>query len=553
MNWQLTAKLGKRKGASWPISEMPLILGRAEGCGVRVHDPHVSREHCSVQLVEDEVVLEDMGSSNASLVNGEPVSRCVLSLGDEVSVGSALFILTRTHALSDTSSYRLVSDSTVLLDVDDIGVKPGAGGLAAKPRNIHDLVALNELATYLARCASRSEVAEAVVQCVAREIPDATCLLIGCEQDDGTFPSWPAGVAIPASYLDAARACWRAMTPRIERVVGDETDKTDRHVCMLPVESHALLVGALSLTWRGDNDFDVESNVGFAMAVARAAAPHLAALESEDISAVPIEVGTGLEAAAFLGGSDAARQVNRMVAVAAGSELPVIVQGETGTGKDLVAQLVRVQSARAEAPFVAVNCAAIPDGLFESEFFGHVRGAFTGATDTRVGLVEQAQGGILFLDEVMDLNVGNQARLLRAIETGYVRPVGGQEKCVDFRVVVAANRDPLEAVRAGAFREDLYYRLSGVEIQIPPLRERTEDIAELVSFFAAEFGLDGKAAPQFSDEAIAYLGTLSWPGNVRELRNCVGRVIAAVSSGSVSAAQAEEFACPSFERGRSAR
>ncbi len=204
------------------------------------------------------------------------------------------------------------------------------------------------------------------------------------------------------------------------------------------------------------------------------------------------------------------------------TESPVLIQGESGTGKELVARLVHGLSKRKDKPFVVINCSAIPDALFESELFGHQRGAFTGATERRLGLVEAADGGTLFLDEIGEMNPPVQAKLLRTLESGEIRRVGeNRTSRVDVRVLAATNKTLSDEVSAGRFREDLYYRLNGVPLHIPALRERGEDIASLVTHFLANPSGSDARGVGISDDALAALRSYHWPGNVRELKNCV--------------------------------
>jgi len=203
----------------------------------------------------------------------------------------------------------------------------------------------------------------------------------------------------------------------------------------------------------------------------------------------------------------------------------VLIQGESGTGKELVAKAIHCASPRKSAPFVVIDCAAIPESLQESELFGHVKGAFTGAIATRRGLFEEAHGGTLFLDEVAELAPGLQAKLLRALQDGGIRRVGDTKTLhVDVRVIAATNRDLAEEVREGAFREDLFYRVNVFPIHLPPLRERREDIPLLVDHFLHRLTQEGKAAPKrLLPEALRVVMTYQWPGNVRELEHAMER------------------------------
>ncbi|MEE9278752.1 MAG: sigma-54 dependent transcriptional regulator [Myxococcota bacterium] len=227
----------------------------------------------------------------------------------------------------------------------------------------------------------------------------------------------------------------------------------------------------------------------------------------------------------LLGSSCALRAVKQVIERVAPTAATVLIGGESGTGKELVARSLHLHSERREQPFVKVNCAAIPEGLIESELFGHEKGAFTGAASRKPGRFELADGGSLFLDEIGEMPASAQPKLLRAIQEGRFFRVGGTHTIsVDVRIVAASNRDLREEVRAGRFREDLFYRLNVVPISLPPLRERREDIADLATFFLRRFAPRvGRELRGLSDEALAALARHDWPGNIRELENAIER------------------------------
>ncbi len=235
------------------------------------------------------------------------------------------------------------------------------------------------------------------------------------------------------------------------------------------------------------------------------------------------EMGPGTE---LVGPSAPLERVRSIIRKVAPTDTRVLITGESGTGKELVASAIHALSPRAGGPFVRVNSAAIPTELVESEMFGHERGAFTGATERRRGRFELAQRGTLFLDEVGDLGEGAQAKLLRALETGVIQRVGGQESLsVDVRLIAATNRDLRAEVREGHFREDLLFRLEVVEIRMPPLRERPEDLAPLIEHLGHRLRLrQGLSVPELDPDALALLERHSWPGNVRELLNLLERL-----------------------------
>ena len=240
----------------------------------------------------------------------------------------------------------------------------------------------------------------------------------------------------------------------------------------------------------------------------------------------------------LIGRSPAMQAVYQAIANVAASTASVFISGESGTGKELCAQALHKESARADGPFIAINCAAIPRELMESEVFGHVKGAFTGANSDREGAAKLADGGTLFLDEICEMSLDLQAKLLRFIQTGTFRRVGSsQQQSVDIRFVAATNRDPLSEVAAGRFREDLYYRLHVVPISMPPLRDRDQDILQIARRFLERFSRDeGKDFRGFTPRAEELLHGYGWPGNVRELENAIRNIVVLNRGAEVTAA-----------------
>ncbi|HEX7793693.1 MAG TPA: sigma-54 dependent transcriptional regulator [Vicinamibacterales bacterium] len=238
----------------------------------------------------------------------------------------------------------------------------------------------------------------------------------------------------------------------------------------------------------------------------------------------------------MVGESQAMRQLREHVAMAAPTNGRVLIYGENGTGKELVARTIHALSRRRNATFVEVNCAAIPEELIESELFGHVRGAFTGAVADRRGKFEVADGGTIFLDEIGDMSVKTQAKVLRVLQEQTMEPVGGTNRItVDARVLAATNKDLQAEIRSGGFREDLYFRLNVIPIFVPPLRERREDIPLLADHFMAEFAREyGRRLKRFEPPAVSVIEQYGWPGNVRELRNVIERLMIMVPGDSIT-------------------
>ncbi len=308
------------------------------------------------------------------------------------------------------------------------------------------------------------------------------------------------------------------LLPRIKKVRPD--------LPIVVMSAHSTLLTAVQANARGAYEylpkpFDLNDLTGV---VQRA----LATDESVTSRADAQGEGDGtVDPAPLVGRSPAMQEVYRQIARLAATELTVLISGESGTGKELIARALHDFGGRAEQAFVAINMAAIPRELIESELFGHERGAFTGATRRTIGRFQQADGGTLFLDEIGDMPLETQTRLLRVLQEGEYTSVGGRARLsADARIIAATNHDLGRLVHQGFFREDLFYRLSVVPLTVPPLRERSDDIPDLVRHFVAQANAEGLPAKTFDGAAIERLQAYRWPGNVRELENLVRRVAA---------------------------
>jgi nitrogen regulation protein NR(I) len=252
------------------------------------------------------------------------------------------------------------------------------------------------------------------------------------------------------------------------------------------------------------------------------------ALAASRLMSQPVEVGNIVAGRdAIIGNSRAMQEIYKEIGRVAATPVTVLIRGETGTGKELVARALYQHGDRAQKPFIAVNCGAIPETLLESELFGHEKGAFTGADARRIGRFEQANGGTLLLDEIGDLAMNTQVKLLRVLQEKSIQRLGGRETLpIDVRVIAATHRDLEAAMREKQFREDLFFRLNVVSISIPPLRVRREDIPDLVRYFLAGYGVElGMAEPSIQADALQFFTQQTWPGNVRELENAVRKAL----------------------------
>ena len=289
---------------------------------------------------------------------------------------------------------------------------------------------------------------------------------------------------------------------------------------VLMISGHGTIEQAVTATKKGAVDF-LEKPLSLDNVLARIAA----VLQRDEQNGKPPEK-VELDHDEIVGGSEQVQKVKQAIAQAAGTNARVFIYGENGTGKELVARAIYANSRRSDGVFVEVNCAAIPEELIESELFGHEKGAFTGATEQRVGKFELADGGTLFLDEICDMSLGTQARVLRALQEQRFSRVGGTDLLeVDVRIIAATNIPPEEAIKEGRFREDLYYRLNVIPITMAPLRERPQDIPLLLDHFLRETSEEHQLPrKKFNSAAVDMLVSYGWPGNVRELKNVVERL-----------------------------
>jgi len=375
---------------------------------------------------------------------------------------------------------------------------------------------------------------------VAEEDPEVAkrLLAIRFPADEGI-----AGAALATGT--GLRVSDAAKDGRFYNKVDTKTGVTTRNLLAAPLSARRGTIGVIEvINRRGGRDFDdddlalLEALAG-SIAVAIENARLFAEIREKE-ERLRSEVGLLRRDLArrdrfeeIIGSSAAMGEVLHLMESAAASPIAVLVEGETGTGKELVARGIHRASDRAGAPFVAVNCAALPAELLESELFGHRRGSFTGATGDHRGLFEAADGGTIFLDEVGDLPLSMQVKLLRVLQNGEITPVGStQSRKVDIRVISATNRDLRAGVATGAFREDLYYRLSAFPIRVPPLRERLEDVPLLVDHFLAAAALrHKKRVSGVEAEAFRLLTAYAWPGNVRQLENEIERAVALTADG----------------------
>ena len=496
-------------------------IGRGEDNAAQLSDPSVSRLHCSLEPRDGGMCVVDAGSRNKTLVNGQPVTIHRLEAGDEITVGQTRLAYlphgaTRVTRASQPAKVTIEVGTRELMALTagslDAGARRHLAALAALGDRLHAAIGRG-----------RDEVAQAATEACLSLIGAERAFVIGRDRSGaavplaraGTGDGGPATLALPDGVLDGALGRSRAFA----------IDVGGRPAVAVPVgtgDSGAVLVADR----RGGPFSELELMAAGCLAQLVAAA--LAAADAQGMltrgqAALEERLGDG----ELIGRSEAARALLDLVGRVAPTDATVLLGGESGAGKEMVARAIHRGSRRAAGPCVAVNCAALTETLIESELFGHEKGAFTGATDKKIGRFEAADKGTLFLDEIGEMPLSLQTKLLRVLEERRFERVGGTRSiAVDVRLIAATNRDLADQVRRGLFREDLYYRLSVIHAVVPPLRDRADDVPLLAEHFLARMRQQiGRRVRGIRPEAMAALVAHPWPGNVRELRNAIERAV----------------------------
>jgi transcriptional regulator with GAF, ATPase, and Fis domain len=526
---------GPSKGSIVRLTADHLSVGRDPSNHLCLADRAVSRKHFSISGTDAGFHLLDLDSHNGTFVNGIPVRRKLLGHGDTIRVGQCelVFLITEDELL--VSRMVQISDT----EVPDSGTtvstqlpSPWALGTDVG-RMARDLNALFKIANTINSIREVEPLQRRLLQLVCEVVPaEAGAILItGNVDEEPTFSaSWDrkSGEAAQLNVRRdlVKRALWERTVVLNKPSPGS---KEHENILCVPLIAVEKTIGVLYLVASGDTGTVEEDHVNFVSSAA-----HIAAVTLENVLALEalrnenrrLRAELDLDGA-IVGESKAMRQVQEFIGKVAHSDSTVLIRGESGTGKELVAYAIHRNSARADQPFVAINCAAIPEALLESELFGHEKGAFTGAIGTKKGKLEVAEKGTVFLDEIGELPPPMQAKLLRVLQQREFERVGSTRSLkFDARVIAATNRNLEDAIKSGQFRQDLYYRLNVVSTVVPPLRDRPDDIPLLAMYFAAKYAERCKRSLKgISSEARSLLMNYSWPGNVRELENAIEHAI----------------------------
>jgi transcriptional regulator with GAF, ATPase, and Fis domain len=553
-NPRLAFVAGPLKDSAVELGDAEVSIGRDSSNTVRVADALLSRRHCVARREGEGFRLFDLDSLNGTFVNGRPVREHALAHGDEINIGESRIVFLSSDAEApardsnpvEISEQRMTARETVRLKVSD-ALAPTTEGVGEKARAFaalaRDLTLLVKISTAINSVRGTEALQRELLRFVFEAVPAerGAILLLGeegevvsefaLEREGGRGETVVVSRTVVRQVVDEGEAFLGNDLVEGSGALSPESLKVSRISSLLcaPLVLFGRALGVIYLTAIDPSiHFDEDhlrlvSVISGLAAVSINNARHVEQIEGENNllrAASRVEHG-------MVGESAAMRKVYQLIARVAPTDSTVLIRGESGTGKELAAQALHQNSTRRERPFVAINCAALTETLLESELFGHERGAFTGALALKKGKLEVADGGTLFLDEVGELAPVLQAKLLRVLQERTFERVGGTRTIrVDVRVVAATNRDLEEAVRAGQFRQDLYYRLNVVSFEMPSLRERREDVPLLASYFAAKYGAKFKRkVTGVTHAARECLMNYDWPGNVRELENALERAV----------------------------
>jgi transcriptional regulator with GAF, ATPase, and Fis domain len=565
---------GAAERRSFEIGSDSCTIGRAPSNDVVIEDMHVSGEHARVVVGSERTVLHDLRSTNGTFVvrggartalTAESPSMDLTS-GDVVELGSGDAVTQLRVALADEADASLFVSMKRLDEVE-----PAAAKIEQDPGRLSALYACQKR---IGASVDLDQVLIEVADAALSLVPQATHVTVVL-RDDEQEPDTMAAAFVPVMTrvrlangiggppggpVPISRSVYRKVVKERAAVLAadarTEVAETEslmgasiRSTVGVPLWKGEEILGVLQVDNRSAPGMlkpaDVElllvlaSNASLAVANARLIKRLLVAeerLQKENSFLKGREEkrrGGGSHTVTIIGASGAMGQVITQLDKVVDTRVTVLIEGETGTGKELIAAAVHYRSRRRDKLFVAQNCAALAETLLESELFGHKKGSFTGATEEKKGLFEIADGGTLFLDEITETPLSLQSKLLRALQEGEIRPVGATSaKHVNVRIVAATNRNLEEEVKRGRFREDLYYRLKVFPIRLPPLRERRDDIPLLAVHFLERYGAEiGKPAGGFTQQAMELMKAYDWPGNVRELQNEVQRIVIQLEPG----------------------
>jgi transcriptional regulator with GAF, ATPase, and Fis domain len=534
------------------LGDEEAVIGRDVAATVCVNSRSASRRHCMVRRNGDHYLIKDLGSSNGTLVNGLPVTECALRHGDRIAVSDALFVF----ATDQPAGLPLRPEVAESHDAEalEFATVQQAEPLYHNPQRLlasvqsqkqaNQLQAILEINRKAATLREPEELEQALLDAALQLTPAESTAVLLYEQLDAS-PSHVVGwqrSSVQTSAIQFSRTVVRRVLNEQVAVLARNTDAEkalkdvaslaaggNQSILCVPLLAHERSLGVLYLAIRNSaqvfDEIHLETMTGVAAVVGLSLAN---AFDFQRMRAQAEMLQAALDhECPMIGESPAMKKVYDIIARVAPAETTVLLLGESGTGKEVAARTLHRNSRRSEQAFVAVNCATLSDSLLESELFGHEKGAFTGAVGLKKGMLEVADGGTVFLDEVAELPPTVQAKMLRVLQEREFNRLGSRRPIkVNLRLIAATNKDLRAAVAAGSFREDLWHRLNVVALRMPPLRERREDIPLLANFFLARSSQRcERRVLGISTEARELLQQYDWPGNVRELENAIERAV----------------------------
>jgi Nif-specific regulatory protein len=552
VNPRLLAIAGPLKDSTFALPSGEIHIGRDPANLLSISDPSLSRRHCAISRDGDGYKIRDLDSRNGTLVNGVAVKEARLGHHDQIAVGDSVFVLLLCEDAEESTAGRIEYEDSLthataqVRPQDALYLQPDRILKEFPPssRVARNLNALLTISRVVHSIRDLEQLQEQILSLIFEVVPAERGAILLDGKGDEHFASVFARHRIANSALPVriSRTIARQVMQEGLAILGADvpgsSDLADveslvsshiRSLLCVPLTMFQKVTGCIyldtcSATSRFDEDhLQLVAAIAGTCSVALENARRMQWLEHENVRlSTEINLDHNL-----IGESSRMKEVYQFLARVAPTDSNVLLQGESGTGKELAARAIHRNSPRSCKPFVAINCAAIPEGLLESELFGHERGAFTGAVAQKKGRLEMANGGVVFLDEIGELAPALQVKLLRVLQEREFDRVGGTRPIsVDVRLVAATNRDLGEAVKAGTFRKDLFYRLNVLSLVMPALRERREDVATLADYFVAKFIKKfNMRTKKISPEAMAWLVNHDWPGNVRELENAVERAL----------------------------
>ncbi|MGB7926484.1 MAG: sigma 54-interacting transcriptional regulator [Pyrinomonadaceae bacterium] len=540
MNPRLVAMTGPVKGTTFTVTDEEVSIGRETSNRLCIRDASISRRHCVIKKEDAQFKIIDLDSLNSTFVNDMPVKERQLEHGDHIKIGSSLFLYLerddepiRTSSAVQLDEGRSITGDTIRIRVEDTIYQMA-----------RDLSALMKISTTINSIRGLDALQQQLLELIFEVVPAQSGAILLADEGLEEFASvfgWDrlsgANRTIRVSRTIVQQVLREGVAVLGNDVLENETFGTAqsliasqiRALLCVPLALHQRTIGVIYMdtsdrSARFDKDhLQLLTAIAGIATVALENARHLEWLEGENER---LRADNRLESN-MVGESTRMEQVYQFLSRVAPTTASVLICGESGTGKELAARAIHLNSPRANKPFVAVNCAALTETLLESELFGHEKGAFTGAIGQKKGKFEVSDGGSIFLDEVGEMSPLLQTKLLRVLQEREFERVGGTRPIkVDIRLIAATNRNLEEAIEQGTFRQDLYYRLNVVQLSMPPLRERREDIPMLANYFLAKYSkMCKRRVGGISAEARARLINYDWPGNVRELENAIERAV----------------------------